>query len=130
MLDDVFHLWTPLKGCTRVGTGSGAYREPSMLLFFVFISTKPIYSYLHIWLSNLCAGMSNKTTGCTKSLPLNRNSAGGSIQQLPILPSQKCSSAEITNAMVFLFWVGLLPSRNDLPIRKCHSYKIAKGKSL
>lgn len=114
MLGDVFHLWTYLKS-------EGLYKEWEQALeptgnpvcsFFFFFSPKSFFSCLHLLpLSNLCTGKSNKATECSESLPLNRNSEGGSGQHLPISHTQKDSSTEITKAMVFLFWVGLFPSK-------------------
>lgn len=98
-----------------------------VLLSFPKVLFTPIYLFgcSHF---NLRADMSNRTAGCTESLLLNRNSAGGSGEHLPTSPIHKCSNAEITKAMVVLFRVGLLPSKNDHPIRKYNSYKIIQGK--
>lgn len=100
-----------------------------MLVLFSFpkVLFNPIYVF-ECSHSHLCLDMSNKTSGCTESLLLNRNSGGGSGEHLPSSPTYKCSEAEINNATLLLFWVGLLPSKNDLPIRKYNSYKITKGK--
>lgn len=70
--------------------------------------------------------MSKETAAFPESLQLHRNSAGGSGEHLPSLPTHKCSSEDLTNAMGVLRWVGLLPSNNDLPIRKYHSTKLLK----
>lgn len=52
--------------------------------------------------------ISNKKAGCTESLLLNKSSAGRSGQQLSSSPTDKCSNAEITNAVVILLLLLLL----------------------
>lgn len=108
----IFGLIWNLKGYTKSGNRLWSLQGTQYVPFFFFFPPKSFFSCLHLLpLSNLCTGKSNKATECSESLPLNRNSEGGSGQHLPISHTQKDSSTEITKAMVFLFWVGLFPSK-------------------
>lgn len=99
-------LWN-LKGCTKSGTGFGAYREPSMFL----PPPKSFSSCLHLLPLSLIYTLASPTKQL--SLPSHSHWTGTLKEEvdLPISHTQKHSSTEISKAMVFLFWVGLFPSQ-------------------